>query len=798
MEEGVLQYIAPWTRGKGVVVSNGEFPKSDNYDVIELHDQGNPGHNGDVKYPWVLGTMFEQAHESLATTIRWLIEHVEEDGVLMIHLEYPKHRPSQVLDLVKMLVENPWIITSELYESNTLLILRPRFLLPDSAVSFYIDNRYEIGDTLSLIPLVHRLQDQWPNCKITVHADPYKLLPKSVMVSPQLKSWTDGVLRQRTHKTEYGDYYRRADDFYFFPIRLAMLNGYLLPGEDEKPPVPKITGTLTSKVKDRLFKRGNHDFVVVAPEASTPLRQWPMSRWKHVINWLLQNGERVVLVGKKKLEHDAGLWCNKLVNLGGMTEVRELSEIISRAKLVIGVDSSPGHLAMGHGVRSVLLQGMTAGAPLWRYEMVRPVTRKSGCLNCYQKHEPGNVYIEGKQPMIYGCGPKHSDVLDLHAECMLEISVMSVLDSIAAELDMPIQKPSLSVCMMVKNEEIVIEEAIKGAVAAADEVIVLDTGCTDKTIEIVKKYEKVVVVKHDGSGFEGGKICDYALVRNAAFNRATSKYLMWLDAGDRIEKPELLRQEVLAEKSDMLHMSTVFGDAIYLRERVGPKGLVRFADRVHETMVIDGLLGRQIDCAIQHVATKKIGREESLARNIRLLKRMIKENPKSNRRFRWFYYVARDLKQSGNQQESLAYFYQCRDGNGFWEERAHSAVEIGRAYMELKDYNNSMMAGFEALKICDGWRDPYYIIGDAYYWLGEYAKAIPWFQHSLMVPKPQTVLWLWEDLYTWLPQCQLSYCFENVNDIPNALRWSKEELKGVPPSQQSRVIKRIATLGGAV
>jgi len=788
---GVLDYIAPWTRGKqGVVVTNaGGVPKSDDYDLIELHDHGSPSLDGDSKYPWVLGTMFEQLHESMAKTLRWVIEHVEDDGLLILHLPYPKHRPSQLLDMVSMLLPDPWIVSSELWNNQTLLVLRPTRPNKEANLTFYINNRHEVGDTISLIPLLDLLHTEWPNCQTVVRNDGYKLLSGKATVNPQIPERADAVLHQWTHQTEYGDYYRRSDDFYFFPIRLAVQNGLLPPGQNPKPPVPKIDGELSPKVRERLFKRGGTEYVVIAPEANQSLRQWPKERWQHVVSWLLESGYKVVVVGRDKFEYEPKVWRNKFVNLCGVTTVLELAAVIRSAKLVVGVDSSPGHLAMGHGVRSVLLQGMTAGAPLWRYDLVRSVTRKNTeCLNCYQKHEPGNLYIEGQQSVVYGCKPSTD------TPCMREISVTSVIDALREEFGMPVEPPSLSICMMVKNEEAVIQDALRGAVIAADEVILLDTGSTDKTREIAEANEKVRYIEHDGVGFENGTICDFAAVRNAAFDHAKSKYVMWLDAGDRIESPEKLRAAVMAETADILHMNTVFGDAVYLRERVGPKGLVHFVDRVHETMEITALHSASAGCSIQHVPTKKVGREGSLERNIRLLKRMITENPKSARRFRWFYYVARDLKQSGKKTESLQYFYDCRDGDGFWEERAHSSVEIGRAYMEMKDYHNSMMAGFEALKICDGWRDPYYIIGDAYYWLGRPDKAIPWFQHCLMLPKPNTVLWLWEDLYSWLPQCQLSYCFEKLGILDKALFWAQEEIRGVPQDQHRRVIERIRAM----
>ena len=49
----------------------------------------------------------------------------------------------------------------------------------------------------------------------------------------------------------------------------------------------------------------------------------------------------------------------------------------------------------------------------------------------------------------------------------------------------------ISVCIITKNEEEYIEKCIESVYGIAYEIIILDTGSTDKTKEIVKKFDKV-------------------------------------------------------------------------------------------------------------------------------------------------------------------------------------------------------------------------------------------------------------------------------------------------------------------
>ena len=91
----------------------------------------------------------------------------------------------------------------------------------------------------------------------------------------------------------------------------------------------------------------------------------------------------------------------------------------------------------------------------------------------------------------------------------------------------------LSLCMIVKNEETVLERCLESAAGKnnrqenpTDEIIIADTGSTDGTKKFAEAY--------------GAKIYDFpwkndfSAARNFAFSKATGDYILWLDADDYI------------------------------------------------------------------------------------------------------------------------------------------------------------------------------------------------------------------------------------------------------------------------
>ena len=85
---------------------------------------------------------------------------------------------------------------------------------------------------------------------------------------------------------------------------------------------------------------------------------------------------------------------------------------------------------------------------------------------------------------------------------------------------------SLSVCLIVKDEEAVIARCLNCAAKFADEIIVVDTGSSDGTVAEVKKFtDEVYFYKWND---------DFSAARNFSLEKAGCDFVMWLDADDVI------------------------------------------------------------------------------------------------------------------------------------------------------------------------------------------------------------------------------------------------------------------------
>ena len=87
-------------------------------------------------------------------------------------------------------------------------------------------------------------------------------------------------------------------------------------------------------------------------------------------------------------------------------------------------------------------------------------------------------------------------------------------------------RPSLAVCMIVKDEAEFIEGAVKSVEDIADEIIVVDTGSTDSTVSLARAAgARVEFFKWTG---------DFSEARNVSVEYATSDWILILDADERL------------------------------------------------------------------------------------------------------------------------------------------------------------------------------------------------------------------------------------------------------------------------
>lgn len=150
------------------------------------------------------------------------------------------------------------------------------------------------------------------------------------------------------------------------------------------------------------------------------------------------------------------------------------------------------------------------------------------------------------------------------------------------------RRTRLSVAMIVRNEEAVLAESLESVRSVADEIVVLDTGSTDGTVAVAERFD----AKVGHWAWES----DFAAARNACRELATGDWILWLDAGERLdaESADELRA-LIDDRADpakvyMLMVEIPPADHAVAAEQVAQPRLMpnradlRFFGRVRETL----------------------------------------------------------------------------------------------------------------------------------------------------------------------------------------------------------------------
>lgn len=161
----------------------------------------------------------------------------------------------------------------------------------------------------------------------------------------------------------------------------------------------------------------------------------------------------------------------------------------------------------------------------------------------------------------------------------------------------------LSVIVITKNEEDVLKDCLESIKDIADEVIVVDSLSTDKTVEIAKEL---------GAKVYENKFIDFSKQRNFAFSKAQSDWILYIDADERLTKElaENIKDKLLNNKNEEITAYKVKRKNFYFWKYEWPyvEKLERLFRRdsfkewkgiVHETPVFEGKIG-ELDGYLSH------------------------------------------------------------------------------------------------------------------------------------------------------------------------------------------------------
>ena len=125
-------------------------------------------------------------------------------------------------------------------------------------------------------------------------------------------------------------------------------------------------------------------------------------------------------------------------------------------------------------------------------------------------------------------------------------------------------RPLLSLCMIVKNEESVLERCLKSVADIVDQIVIVDTGSKDRTVDIARGYTSEIYT-YPWHG-------DFSAARNESLRYAKGKWILVLDADDELSETSHWRLRPLIEKTQY--------DAIgiIIRNIAPPNDIVKYYD----------------------------------------------------------------------------------------------------------------------------------------------------------------------------------------------------------------------------
>ncbi|NLI91349.1 MAG: glycosyltransferase [Peptococcaceae bacterium] len=333
--------------------------------------------------------------------------------------------------------------------------------------------------------------------------------------------------------------------------------------------------------------------------------------------------------------------------------------------------------------------------------------------------------------------------------------------------------PTISLCMIVKNEEETLARCLDSIQEIADEIIIVDTGSTDKTKEIAGKYTDKI--------YDFVWIDDFSAARNFSFSKATMDYIMWLDADDIIleeDRIKFLRLKKTLDRSvDFVTMkyNTGFDNQgnvtfSYYRERLSKRSLnPKWEEPVHEYLQMSGKI-ININICITH---QKI-HPPTKGRNLAIYEKIVASGKELTPRGQ--YYFARELKDNGRFDEAIEYFNKFLDsGKGWIEDNISACSGLASCYQAKGESGNYLQALFRSFEYAVPRAEACCQIGYHFKAKESYREAQFWFELATKLKKPESSWgFCQEDYWGYIPCMELCVCHYALGNIQEAIEYNNK------------------------
>ena len=291
----------------------------------------------------------------------------------------------------------------------------------------------------------------------------------------------------------------------------------------------------------------------------------------------------------------------------------------------------------------------------------------------------------------------------------------------------------ISLCMIARNEGSSIERCLNSAKNLVDEIILVDTGSTDRTKEIAAKFA--------AKAYDLEWQDDFSKARNFALSKATQPWILVLDADETLDEEGIVKIRKMLEKPEGDAFAFIQRNYTHninkfrfeaVKERNQPAKdypgyvplsatrLFRKSDKIYYQRRVHEVVDKSIhenglklverhDIAIHHYSEEKGNAGEKQQKYLRIAEQEAKEDPGN---FMAHYNLSALYEKSGDDEKALEHM-KLAYKHGMDKELAF--IGIGGSLIRLKRYDEAIDVFKEALS--KGCKDPYIIYLMAYSFL---------------------------------------------------------------------------------
>lgn len=247
------------------------------------------------------------------------------------------------------------------------------------------------------------------------------------------------------------------------------------------------------------------------------------------------------------------------------------------------------------------------------------------------------------------------------------------------------KKSTICAVSIVKDEEHVIERMLNNLNKYVDEFVIVDTGSTDKTISLIKKFFKEKNVKgkvyqRPWKNFGHNKTEAFQIAEKTSF----CDYLLFMDADNTIEGVPVFPEEL----TDDLYLLKQSYDEnnFFWRGQLFKKGLGwRYEGVLHEYPACEnikstGYIEGKYYCRETHQGSRNRDLTEKYERDVATLKKGLEAEPKNSR---YMYYLGQSYLCLNKLEESAKWYIECSYYTGWIEEGFHGLYCAGKNYLSL-------------------------------------------------------------------------------------------------------------------